>query len=153
MRNKSTRAFVLAALAALLAVRAIAQQTQAPPLFRAGADLVAVDVVVHDKSAHAVLDLNPADFEVREDGKPQTIDQFYLVRGGAIAVAGPEASAGGAAISPPPAASAAHRMFIAMFDTDHLTPGGFKRVQAAARRSSRRNSRRATSAASSSTAW
>src|SRR5579872_6067588 len=118
------------ALAAAIAATALGQDAR-PPIFRAGADLVAVDAVVLDKSAHPVLDLGAADFEVREDGKPQPIDQFYLVRGSASGsvVAAPVTPEAGAA-SPPPVVT--RRAFVALFDNDHLSPGGFKRVQAAA---------------------
>lgn len=50
------------------------------PTFRAAVDSVSVDVIVTDKQGRAVTDLTPADFEVREAGKPQTIDTFKLIR-------------------------------------------------------------------------
>jgi len=63
------------------------QQPQRP-VFRGGIDSVSVDAVVTDKQGRPVLDLTAADFEVREDGKPQSIDTFRLVRSG-DALAGP----------------------------------------------------------------
>jgi VWFA-related protein len=107
------------------------QLPQGAPTFRAGADLVAVDTVVHDSSGHLVLDLKGEDFELREDGKPQPIEQFYLVRGNR---AGPASTAPGAAETPTPVSSSSlpPRVFIVVFDTKHLSPGGFTRVQAAA---------------------
>jgi VWFA-related protein len=55
-----------------------AQQPQ--PTFRAGVNFVRVDVIVHDGKGQPVSDLTQADFEVLEDGKPQTIEQFRLIR-------------------------------------------------------------------------
>ncbi len=59
-----------------------AAQGDAPqqPTFRAGVNFVRVDVIVHDGKGQPVTDLTQADFEVLEDGRPQTIEQFRLVR-------------------------------------------------------------------------
>jgi VWFA-related protein len=58
------------------------QQAQQPPrpTFRAGVNFVRVDVIVTGRDERAVQDLTQADFEVFEDGKPQTIETFKLVR-------------------------------------------------------------------------
>ncbi|MGH9257369.1 MAG: VWA domain-containing protein [Vicinamibacterales bacterium] len=58
------------------------EQTDTPqqPTFRAGVNFVRVDAMVHDGKGQPVTDLSQADFEVLEDGKPQTIEQFRLVR-------------------------------------------------------------------------
>jgi VWFA-related protein len=122
-------------VAALLTVVLSAQQP-AGPLFRSGADIVEVDAVVHDRtSGQVVEDLKPEDFEVREDGRLETIELFYIVGS-----APPDAKAAGdsrvavpAPVSPISAA-APHtpRIFVVVFDNEHLTPGGFRRVQAAA---------------------
>lgn len=50
------------------------------PTFRAGVNFVRVDVMVHDGKGQPVSDLAQADFEVLEDGKPQAIEQFRLIR-------------------------------------------------------------------------
>ena len=49
------------------------------PTFRGGIDFVRVDVIVTRQEGQPVTDLKQADFEVLEDGKPQTIEQFRLV--------------------------------------------------------------------------
>lgn len=104
------------------------------PAFRAGTALVEVDAVVHDKAGRFVPDLSASDFEVLDDGAPRAVELITIVRRGAPTptVASPAAtSASGAA---PASSVAPHpRVFIAVFDDEHLTPGGFKRVQAAAR--------------------
>lgn len=51
-----------------------------PPTFRAGINFVRVDVIVTDRKAQPVVDLAQTDFEVLEDGKPQSIEQFRLIR-------------------------------------------------------------------------
>src|SRR5437762_1677212 len=50
------------------------------PVFRSGIDYVRVDVIVTDKNGNPAADLKPGDFDVTEDGKPQTIDTFKLVK-------------------------------------------------------------------------
>ncbi|MGE5200212.1 MAG: VWA domain-containing protein, partial [Rhodospirillaceae bacterium] len=52
---------------------------QRPPVFRAGVNAVRVDVIVSDRDGNPVGDLTADDFEVQEDGKPQTIDLFKLI--------------------------------------------------------------------------
>ncbi|HTK28220.1 MAG TPA: VWA domain-containing protein [Vicinamibacterales bacterium] len=126
-RRRCLIACWLAAAAAGAAARQPAQPSV--PLFRAGADLVLVDAVVLDKSGRPVLDLRADDFELKEDGKPQPVQQVYLVRGRASATepAAPPSGDPSIAIRPAPP-----RIFIVVFDGQHLSPGGFKRVQAAA---------------------
>jgi VWFA-related protein len=51
-----------------------------PPLFKAGINFVRVDVIITDKNGNAINDLQPGDFEVVEDGKPQKIETFKLVK-------------------------------------------------------------------------
>src|SRR6267142_2411217 len=51
-----------------------------PPTFRAGINFVRVDVIITDKNGNAIADLQPSDFDVTEDGKPQKIDTFKLVK-------------------------------------------------------------------------
>ena len=51
-----------------------------PPVFRTGINFVRVDVIISDKTGNPVADLTQADFDVTEDGKPQKIDTFKLVK-------------------------------------------------------------------------
>jgi VWFA-related protein len=59
---------------------------QQTPLFRTGINFVRVDVIVSDRSGGPVADLKQSDFEVVEDGKPQTVETFKLIKldGGAV---------------------------------------------------------------------
>ncbi|MGI8673342.1 MAG: VWA domain-containing protein, partial [Luteitalea sp.] len=50
------------------------------PTFRTGINFVRVDAIVTDKQGRPVADLTPADFEIAEDGKPQAIETFKLIR-------------------------------------------------------------------------
>lgn len=59
------------------------QPQQTPPqqpTFKTRIDNVRVDVIVTDKAGKPVTDLTQADFEVRENNKPQTIESFKLIQ-------------------------------------------------------------------------
>jgi VWFA-related protein len=55
-----------------------ADQAQ-PPVFRSDINFVRVDVIVNDRQGNPVHDLKQEDFEVTEDGKPQSIQTFKLI--------------------------------------------------------------------------
>jgi VWFA-related protein len=60
-----------------------APQPAAPPqqpTFRTGINFVRVDIIVSDKKGGPVGDLKQSDFEVFEDGKPQTVEQFKFIK-------------------------------------------------------------------------
>ena len=54
-------------------------QTPAQPTFRTDINFVRVDVIVTEKG-EPVTNLTEADFQLREDGKPQAIEQFRLIK-------------------------------------------------------------------------
>jgi VWFA-related protein len=56
------------------------QQQPPPPTFRTGINFVRVDVIISDNKGKAVADLTQNDFDVSEDGKPQKIETFKLVK-------------------------------------------------------------------------
>jgi VWFA-related protein len=70
-----------------------AQQQPPEPVFRTGINFVRVDVIVSDKSGTNVADLKQSDFEVTEDGKPQAIENFKVIKLDGGAVPGPEGPA------------------------------------------------------------
>ena len=73
---------MLARLTFLLALSSLAAQTDPPqetPVFRTEVNLVEVDVHVLDGDGNFVDDLKPTDFEIFEDGVPQTVATFRLV--------------------------------------------------------------------------
>jgi VWFA-related protein len=68
----------LLALGLALAFTSASPGAQQPPrpVFRSDVDLVVVDVVVRDRNGAVVRGLTAADFEVREDEKPQQVTSF-----------------------------------------------------------------------------
>jgi VWFA-related protein len=52
---------------------------QPPPVFRADINFVRVDVIATDKSGRAVTDLQPSDFEILEEDRPQKIETFRFI--------------------------------------------------------------------------
>ena len=69
------RALIVTALVSATLAHPAAQQT----IFRAETDLVSLGVVVTDRRGNFLADLQGEDFEIFEDGKPQTLK--YFVRG------------------------------------------------------------------------
>jgi VWFA-related protein len=81
---------------------------RAPGTIKEGVTAVLVDVVVRDRRGQPVRDLTPADFEILEDGDPQTIASFTLVSdGGTPPPATASAPSPAAAAAPGPGGSAA----------------------------------------------
>ena len=84
------RPLLLVVALAMLAVPPAAQQQQPPPPaperpagqqpIRSGINFVRVDVIVSDKRGNPVLDLAQSEFQVVEDGKPQAIETFSVVK-------------------------------------------------------------------------
>lgn len=56
------------------------QQEQPRPTFRRGINYVTVDVIVTDGKGNPVLDLKPEEFEVYEEGKPQKVESFQVIK-------------------------------------------------------------------------
>ena len=75
MRSRAAIAFTLCACCAALLVA----QAPEPPTFRVQVDAVEVDAFVTDAAGNVVTDLTRDDFEILENGKPQTITSFSLV--------------------------------------------------------------------------
>ncbi len=74
------RTLAVIALACLSAISVLAGQApQAPPVFRAEANLVEVIVRVTDAKGQFIPDLTQADFAVQEEGRAQTIVAFNRV--------------------------------------------------------------------------
>jgi VWFA-related protein len=75
-----------------LAVGLLRAQPQ-PPTFRTATRLVEVTVTVVDKKGNGVSGLGPADFVVRDEGKPRPVDVFRFDGGSGGTGAGPAAVA------------------------------------------------------------
>ena len=57
-----------------------ADQQPPPTTIRRGINYVSVDVIVTDKDGKPVMDLTQDDFAVAEDGKPQKVDTFQIIK-------------------------------------------------------------------------
>jgi VWFA-related protein len=131
----------------LLVATALAQEPQQPrPTFRSGRDLVSVDIVVRDKSGNIVKGLTAADFEIREDGRPQEVlglSYQEISDTGTKPIAMTELLAGAeermADTSSAPAAKpmtaqdvAGRRLMVLLFDTSSMQPEDVQRATDAA---------------------
>jgi len=56
------------------------QEAQRQPTFRTGINFVRVDVIVSDSKGNPIMDLKPEEFTVTEDGKPQKVETFTVVK-------------------------------------------------------------------------
>lgn len=101
------------------------------PVFRLGVPGVEVDARVFALNGRFVDSLTISDFELLENGVPQTLQSLVLVGGTSRAASGsPEVSGTGAARPTPPAP--ARHTWIFFFDLNHLTSGGgFDRARSA----------------------
>ena len=148
---------VAAALGVLLALGEWTPPTSAQqaPTFRTALSMVSVDVVVRDRNGNVVRGLTEADFDVREDGRPQEVRTFVFqeIAGTPLAatsvnlLAGVEervleATSRGNAVSPPPTtpvepmrseALAGRRLVILLFDTASMAPEDVQRSVDSAR--------------------
>ena len=93
-----------------------------PPIFRTGINFIRVDVIVTDDDGNHVRDLEAADFQVFEDGEPQTIESFQLVE--ITGVPGPDAEPAREIINTydeeREAQRADTRIFVVFFDDYHV---------------------------------
>jgi VWFA-related protein len=110
----------------------IAQQPPADqPAFRAGADLVIVDAVAIDEGGRPVADLTAADFEVKDEGRPQTVSLFQTVTADASGQAAAGRTSRYAYSSNAGLDAAPVRAFVLFFDDVHLTQAEGDRAKVA----------------------
>lgn len=91
------------------------------PIFRSSTALVEVDAIVHDREGRFATGLRAEDFEIFEDGKPQNIQQFYMVThepGGSVTSEHADATD-----------YRARRVFVILFDEGHLANDSLMRVK------------------------
>jgi VWFA-related protein len=128
--------FASAAIATIAAALWAGQPTQQPPVdYRVEVTLVEIDAVVTDAAGRTIRDLRLEDFEILEDGTPQTIDRLSFVD---IPIERAEARAPG---QPPAAADVRSnrqrfegRLYVLLLDDLHTATLRSDRVKAAARR-------------------
>jgi VWFA-related protein len=133
VRRTSAALAGVAACAIGLAAQQPAPGTPDQPAFRAGADLVIVDAVVVDKAGQPVTNLTAADFEVKDEGRPQAVSLFQTVSTAAVATASQAQGttrryvySSNAGIEARPT-----RAFVLFFDDVHLAQADGDRAKAA----------------------
>ena len=100
-----------------------AQKEQQPPIFRTEANFVRVDAYP-TRNGQPVLDLKAEDFDILEDGKPQSIQTFEHV---VVSPAGPEsqrAEPNTIEASRQLVANPRNRVFVLFLDTPHVSVDG-----------------------------
>jgi VWFA-related protein len=119
-------------LATLVALGGSQQPPQAAPpqTFRSGAQVVEVDVRAIGKDGKFITDLGLADFEITEDGVPQKLQSLVLIGRAPVAPVAPSVPAPVAPSAPfAPVAPRPPQLWVFVFDTPHLSPGGLTRTR------------------------
>jgi VWFA-related protein len=118
----------VASLGAALTAAPQAPQSQPQPTFRAGVELMTLDVVPRTEAGRFVSDLGAEEFEVLEDGVPQEVASLVMVSGGRVfnvaqPPSAPEAGLGDGIILPTarPRAETSGRIFVIIVDDLHFT--------------------------------
>jgi hypothetical protein len=116
------------------AAQSAAQAPAQPPVFRAGTELIAIDVAVTTDKGDAVAGLAASDFRVEIDGKPRQVVSAEWVRQDAAPASGVPASTGKAAASEASSneSVAGGRLVLLAFDVDGLAAGGGRNAAMAA---------------------
>ena len=104
-----------------------AQPSRDADTVRIDTELVQIDIVVSDKQGKLISDLKREDFQILEDGKPQTISHFSVGTSGRQAMwLRPELRAAGndkRSAPMPQVAFNAGRYLVLAVDDVHLAPG------------------------------
>jgi VWFA-related protein len=101
------------------------QQQPPPPTFKSTTELVEVDAIVLDKDGNFVPGLTADQITIYENGKPQKIQQFFMVTHDLAQTGSSVTSGDYAGLSE----SGAHRVFVMMFDEAHLSNDSLMRVK------------------------
>ena len=125
--HQATRVLTVVAALLLVPVRHASLHGQnrpsgsGQPAFRSSTALVEVDAIVLDKQGHFATGLRAEDLEIFEDGKPQKIEQFYMVTH----------EPGGSVVSEHADETdyRAQRVFVILFDEGHLANDSLMRVK------------------------
>jgi VWFA-related protein len=119
-RSLSALTLVLAT-SAVLSAQAPTPSPTPSSTFPSGIELVTVDAVVLDKHGEPVEGLTASDFDVEEDGRPQTIASFEAVAlPESAAAASPTRSRVSTNVARPE--SQPRRTFVIVFDNAHMAP-------------------------------
>lgn len=120
-------------LLGLLAAAALAQAPAQPPgtTFRAGVEIVRLDVRVTDSDGRPIRDLRQDEVEIVEDGRPRPIVLFQHVEEPAESFVEIARHTIAGEISTNRGAARGH-LYVFVFDQLHLTPGNEQRARQAA---------------------
>ena len=128
----------LASLVVVLLAVGLARAAQDPPrdqkpevVIPVGTEVVRVDVIVTDKGGKARPGLRREDFQIVEDGQPQTITQFEAFAASAAPSAGPLPSAVPAAAETTPQAPrpVSRRFIVLVVDDIHIEAANLMRLK------------------------
>jgi VWFA-related protein len=135
-RDRGAGRILLGLIAASASVAVAVAQAQFPgpptpqhPIFRAGATLVAVDVYPM-RDGRVIEGLTPADFEVKEDGKAQSVEFFEFLKFGSNPSDSERLDPQTAEEGERLVADPHHRAFVAYFDTYHLLTAAAQKFRA-----------------------
>ncbi len=133
MTQKLQRACLMASALALAVLSAApaaqnTEQKQEQPRFRGGANLVRVDAYV-SRDGQPIADLTADDFEVLEDGAPQRIESFQVIRARGPVPQAARVEPNTVAEARAMAADADARLFVLFLDVWHVHVEGSFRAQ------------------------
>lgn len=139
--RRSRRAVILL-MVAIAAQAAIGHAQR--PTFRSAREIVSIDVVVRDRQGNIVRGLTAADFEIREDGRPQEVLNFAFqeIADRPATASDPVPLLAGVGERPkeaaPPAlpagVAAGRRLIVLLFDLASMAPEDVQRAVDSARR-------------------
>ena len=135
----SVSAVVGSAVAALVSTTVIVAQDAAPrPVFRAGVDVIEVDVQVIGRDGAPVLDLKPEQFDVRIGGQRRRVASAQMIRYGdaSLLASAPATAAPGEVVEglTPAEAMAGRRLFMIAVDALSFDAGDSRGVAVATQR-------------------
>jgi VWFA-related protein len=93
------------------------------PTFKSSTQLVEIDAVILDKGGNFVTGLKPDQITLLENGKPQKIQQFFMVTHDTLDPSAVTTQDGDQAVG------GAHRVFVILFDEGHLAKDSLMRVK------------------------
>jgi VWFA-related protein len=118
-----------------IAAAALGQESapQQPPVFKAGVELVRLDVRVTDADGRPIPDLRQAEVEVLEGGRPRPVVFFQHVEGIDEPYADIARRTVASEVSTNQGAARGH-LYVLVFDQQHIAPGDEQRARLAAER-------------------
>jgi VWFA-related protein len=123
MKAPDGRVWCVSVLLLGVAGLALSAQGQRPPVFRGGTTFVSVDAYPR-RDGRFIDNLRKEDFTVLEDGKPQAIDRFELVRFAPNPIDADRVDPSSVADSERQAADPHGRLFVVYLDTYHADRNG-----------------------------